>query len=264
MRHRIDPALRRVALLLLLCGCGGAGAQEGSASGDAADAAESPAAPARDPRQTVVLVDFSTSRPAEELQQSRRLTTDAVRSLSYGDRLVLLEVHRAGQDDAPAFVDTVARARSSAAPGRGDERRLAEHRERLERSLRVFFDSTRMGQIAGTDLFATLTSVAEHAVEAGGRPTRLLILSDMLHSTRELDMERGRVPDAAWIEQWAARGRIPRLDGVCVGVVGPDVSTDQGVRLREFWKRYFQAAGATLKDENYRNAATQTDSFDCT
>jgi hypothetical protein len=91
----------------------------------------------------------------------------------------------------------------------------------------------------------------------------------MLQSTHELNMERARpnlersIPDTTWIADRMAAGRLPRLDGVCVAVVGPDVSAVYGKKLLDFWRAYFRAAGAIFTEANYRNYMPDLSSIRC-
>jgi len=69
--------------------------------------------------------------------------------------------------------------------------------------------------------------------DAGSRETYLVVLSDMLQS------------------------------GACVTVVGGDATSSGGVAVREFWKAYLEASGATLPEGNYRLLATDGEVVGC-
>jgi len=87
-----------------------------------------------------------------------------------------------------------------------------------------------------------------------------VVLSDMLHSTPDLDMQRrGGVKDAAWIEQQRKLGLIPDLRGVCIAAIGAEIVTPRGVAVQKFWTAYFTAAGAQFRAENYRRFMVPSD-----
>ena len=111
-------------------------------------------------------------------------------------------------------------------------------------------------------MLTTLYRAADYAKAANGRRTTLLLLSDMLNATRELNMERaGGVPDSAWIAARVGEGRVPDLRGVCVVVVGADVRTGTGVAVRRFWEGYLRAAGAEVAE--YRNMVSDAGEVGC-
>jgi hypothetical protein len=48
-----------------------------------------------------------------------------------------------------------------------------------------------------------------------------------------------------------------------VFVVGADATTRTGARVREFWRHYFDASGATFRPENYRNMVADAGEIGC-
>lgn len=60
-----------------------------------------------------------------------------------------------------------------------------------------------------------------------------------------------------------ASGVLPRLEGACVAVIGADATTPNGIAVREFWQQYFEAAGASLDEDNYRLIATDRGALRC-
>jgi hypothetical protein len=86
----------------------------------------------------------------------------------------------------------------------------------------------------------------------------------MLQSAHGIEMSHGGgVPGTDWIERQRARGLLPRLDGACVTVIGADATSSNGVAVREFWKHYFERAGAVLAERNYRLLATGGQGITC-
>lgn len=127
-----------------------------------------------------------------------------------------------------------------------------------------FFQPPPGQPVMTTDLLAMLQRAADYAHGAGGRRTTLLLVSDMLNATAELNMERaGGVPDPAWIAQRQADGRVPDLRGVCVVVAGADVSSARGVAVRDFWRAYFEAAGADFDADRYRTLIADPGAVGC-
>ena len=219
--------------------------------------ASDPGLAAKPARQVMVVIDVSGSRNARELAEGQELLDRVLGTLSFRDRVVLIEMHESNGGGRERWADTMPAARRPSNPTAAD-------REALENSVRaaravapVFFDSTRVGHVRTTDVFATLQTVAEYQRDAGERQPVIVLLSDMLHSTRELEMSRpGNVPDLSWIERRQREGTLPRLDDACVIVVGADYSTAHGSRVRQFWMDYFAAAGAELPARNYRTTIT--------
>ncbi|MDB4879065.1 MAG: hypothetical protein JWL60_511 [Gemmatimonadetes bacterium] len=128
----------------------------------------------------------------------------------------------------------------------------------------TFFDPAASRKVMSTDLFHTLHRAADYAKAANGRRTTLVLLSDMLQSTGQVNMERsGGIPGDAWITGLESEGRLPDLRNVCVLVVGADATTRSGARARQFWSHYFEAAGATYRPGNYRNMVSDPGEIGC-
>ncbi len=128
----------------------------------------------------------------------------------------------------------------------------------------ILFDSVRAKEILSTDIFGTLTRAADYAKASRNRGTTLLLLSDMINETPDVRMVSPQgIPRDAWIERLTSAKRIPRLDGVCVVVVGADVSSARGAAIRDFWDKYFQAAGTRVDPDNYRNMISDPSEVTC-
>ena len=112
--------------------------------------------------------------------------------------------------------------------------------------------------------FRTISRAADYAKSGAGRRTTLVLLSDMLQSTADVNMERaGGIPSDAWTDALKRDGRLPDLRNVCVFVIGGDPTTRTGARVRHFWEHWFQAAGATFPRENYRNMVADPGEIGC-
>jgi hypothetical protein len=201
-------------------------------------------------KQVVVAVDLSGSLTDQERTSNRNLLSILAGSMTYGERLVLVQAHAKGvRDDAVVNPIEMPVARNPARPLERDRRALAMAHQTADIYIGKLFQRPPAN---GTDLIATLHTAAERVRDGGGRQTTLVVLSDMLQCTRDFCMERtGVVPDSEWILAQKGQGLMPDLSGVCVSVVGADATTPQGVRVREFWESYFQAAGADLTRERY-------------
>jgi hypothetical protein len=74
---------------------------------------------------------------------------------------------------------------------------------------------------------------------------------------------RQEIPSDGWIRHRAGEKRIPQLRGVCVVVAGADVSSARGAAIREFWNKYFEAAGTQVSPDNYRNMISDPSEVSC-
>jgi hypothetical protein len=181
-----------------------------------------------------------------------------------GDRIVLIETYRSGVDSAGQWQDSIPAQRIPGTLTGRDRRNVAEFRLVAHQMASSFFDPAAAGKVMSTDLFHTLYRAADYAKAANGRRTTVLLLSDMLQSTREVNMERqGGIPADSWTDGLKAERRLPDLRDVCVFVVGADATTRTGARVREFWRHYFDASGATFRPENYRNMVADAGEIGC-
>jgi hypothetical protein len=214
--------------------------------------------------QYIVGIDISGSRTPTQLREAEELLAGLVGRMTNGDRLVLVETYQTGTDAARQWDDSIPAPRRSDRLTAGERKKAERFRSSAAMVARTFFDTTRSRQIKTTDLLATLRRAADYAKAGHGRPTTVLLLSDMLNATPELNMERaGGIPDSAWVAQREAEGRLPDLRGVCVYAVGGDVGSARGVRARAFWRAYFTAAGARYADEHYRNMVSDAGEVRC-
>jgi hypothetical protein len=239
------------ALCVLACGCGSA----------AAELKEQLAAP---PKQIIVGIDISGSRTPSQLREEQAVIDGLIERMSFGDRIILIETYRTGIDSAGQWQDSIpATRRPDVITGR-DRNNLEQFRVVASQMASTFFDPEQSRKVKSTDLFHTLARAADYATSANGRMTTLVLLSDMLQSTAEVNMERaGGVPPDSWINQRKAEGRLPDLHGVCVFVVGADPLSSTGARVRKFWQRYFDATGATFGPANYRNMVADAAELRC-
>ena len=225
------------------------------ASSEAADA------PAPKPVNWIVGVDLSSSRDSNAVAAERHLVASLDRSIHNGDRLTIFRVYERGlEGNNDPWIWDVPRSATPAHPTLSDSIKLEKTSRALNAQPPIVFDQSIAGKLNGTDLFATLYRVADIVRSDPGHVHRLLLVSDMLQSTSDVNMERA-IPSPGWVSENA--GRIPRLDGVCVAIAGPDVSKAYDHKLHAFWQAYFKAARAELREDNYRNYMPDVSSVRC-
>src|SRR6266513_831936 len=228
-----------IALALIVTGCGGT-----------AVGGESPS----QGHSWIVGIEISGSRTKTELDESKQLLHALIDRLQAGDHLTLIEVYQGGRLPARQWTDSI-RAPRKAGELTGSERlRCDDFRAVARMQTSILFDSARTKEIQSTDIFGTLTRAADYAKASRNRATTLLLLSDMINETPDVRMtSRQDIPSDNWIRHLAAARRIRQLRGVCVVGAGADVSSARGAAIRDFWNKYFEAAGTHVSPDNYRN-----------
>ena len=218
---------------------------------DAAVGGESPTAA----HFYIVGIDISGSRTRSELDESKKLLDGVIDRLQAGDHLTLIEVYQGGREPARQWSDSIRAPKKSGQLTASEKRRLDDFKGIARMQTSILFDSVRARAIQSTDIFGTLSRAADYARASRNRgTTTLLLLSDMMNETPDVTMtSRQEIPGNTWIRRRADANRIPRLGGVCVVVVGADVSSARGAAIRSFWDRYFEAAGTRVAPDNYRN-----------
>lgn len=217
--------------------------------GEAADVPED-----AEPKELVVFVyDRSTSLPDHTLEMARQLTRERLDKLGHGDRIAAVQVLQLSLAEPPRrWSQQVPEREYTGAAIRADSASRARFLENVKIYLEPFSDPDDRNDITGTDLLSTMHDVAEELRPYRDRRATLYLFSDMLQSTREMEMERlQRMPPGNWVSDMKSRERLPELSGLCVVVVGARVDTEAGQKVKAFWEEYFEATGATLLDENY-------------
>lgn len=242
----------RGPLLLLALGtllaCGG----DPSAFPDSANARTS----SGDGTKLVIFAyDRSTSITADQLERAESLTRSRLRSLGPGDRISAMQILQLSLADLPKrWSQTVPIGTGRASPTHADSVLRTRFLRDAADYLATFSDTADRADIDGTDLLATFHDIGEElrVLEAHPGGAVLYLFSDMLQSNRVIDMEGlRRMPAEGWIQEHESGGMLPTLEGLCVVVVGARVDTELGQRVREFWRRYFDATGATFLLRNY-------------
>ncbi len=212
----------------------------------------------------IVGIDISGSRTKTELDESKKLLDGLIDRLQAGDHLTLIEVYQGGREPARQWTDSIRAPRNAGKLTASDRRRLEDFKDIARIQTSILFDSARAKGSLSTDIFGTLTRAADYAKASRNRGTTLLLLSDMMNETPDVRMtNQADIPGNRWIRELAAEKRIPRLEGVCVVVAGADVSTARGAAIRDFWDKYFAAAGTRVSPDNYRNMISDPGEVAC-
>lgn len=212
----------------------------------------------------IVAVDISGSRTPTELGESKQLLNALIDKLEVGDRLTLVEMYQGGKVPARQWSDSTRAPKMSGKVGPSELRRLEDFKSIARMQAQILFDTTRAKEIRHTDIFGTLVRAADYSRPAPNTRRTLLLLSDMINETHDVTMtSRSEIPSDAWIKHLASQQRIPQLRDVCVVVAGADVSSARGAAIRDFWEKYFAAAGAHLDPDNYRNMIANPAEVSC-
>jgi hypothetical protein len=212
----------------------------------------------------IVGVDISGSRTPTELAESKQLLNRLIDNLEVGDRLTLVEMYQGGKLPARQWSDSTRAPRKAWEPGPSELRRLEDFKAVARVQAQVLFDTARSKEIKNTDIFGTLVRAADYSRPSPNTRRTLLLLSDMINETPDVTMTtRSAIPTDAWIKHLSAAQRIPQLRDVCVVVAGADVSSARGAAIRDFWEKYFEAAGTHLNPENYRNMIANAAEVSC-
>jgi len=211
----------------------------------------------------IVGIDISGSRTANELDESKKLLDALIDRLQAGDHLTLIEVYQGGREPARQWTDSIRSARTPGKLTASEQQRLGDFKDIARMQTSILFDSLRAKEIHATDIFGTISRAADYA-KASNHGATLLLLSDMINETGDVRMtSEGEIPGDGWIRRLATAKRIPRLNGVCVVVAGADVSSARGAAIRDFWDKYFAAAGTSVSPDNYRNMISDPSEISC-
>jgi hypothetical protein len=212
----------------------------------------------------IVGIDISGSRTKAELDESKQLLDALIGRLEAGDRLTLIEVYQGGREPARQWSANIRAPKDPEKPTASDRRRVDDFKNIARMQTSILFDSVRAKAIQSTDILGTLHRAADYAKASRYRGTTLLLLSDMINETADVRMVNPQdIPRDDWIRRLASARRIPQLGGVCVVVAGADVSSARGAAIREFWNKYFEAAGTRVSADNYRNMISDPSEVAC-
>lgn len=191
---------------------------------------------------TIVLLDLSESTGPREFK-ANALAVEGVIAwiVQPGERLTILGIRDRSFGTPPIFAETAPRS-----GGRFGEY-MDAWRAKAIREWRAVAGQLRPSA-KGTDILGALARASTEFGEVAGAAKRLIILSDMRHVGRGLNLETGHAPPA--MSTLEGRGLVARLDGVEVWVLGVHtVGSDIGPwrDLKAFWGEYFLRSSAELK-----------------
>lgn len=237
---------RRAAALIAL-GLVAACAPDGP-DAEVALANEAPAAPLH---QIIFAYDRSTSITPEELNVYQSLTAQNVDYLSHNDRVAAIGVLQLSLTETPDRWQVQVPDREFANKDlSSDSTALVRFRRDARDYLRKFTVPEGREGYKGTDILSTLFDIASEVRAYPDHKSTVILFSDMLQATEEMNME-GNAPPEDWVAKRKAEGRLPDLSGACIVVAGARTDTAEGQKVKKFWQDYFQATGATLLDRNY-------------
>lgn len=205
------------------------------------------------PRHFIVGVDRSGSRTAQQLADMRQFLDALLQQASFGDRVDIVEVFQSPLDNVREFRDSIPALRPGRAATAREERRKRAVQAAFRSAAGVFTDTAGVSRIRHTDILGFLTRVSDYIEVDGRREPVIVLLSDMIHDTPDLNFSRASaIPSAQWIRQRVDAGLHPSLRRACIVAVGVDVGTPRATRLRQFWFEFMRAADAVLLESNYR------------
>jgi len=186
----------------------------------------------------------------EGAQYIARLT----KSLNFGDHISVLQIQEEGLQDHPKhWADDMPMPSDPPFVSSYDMKMLEAEQENVQTAVTSLSKIPVGTKLLHTDIFTTLGMAGQYAKDFKGQPITLILLSDMLQSTKTVEMDHARhMPTANWISQQKTEGLLPDFTGGCVLVVGADGVTPAGLKVRNFWESYFAATGASLPGANYR------------
>jgi hypothetical protein len=217
------------------------------------------------PTLYIIGVDVSDSfQTPERVDQARSLVDGVIQNMTYGDAIAIVETFRSGSDSVGSWTDSIPAARHPGSPSVNERRHLDQFKD-VAKTIAASFIRPRKPAIS-TDILALVQRASDYAkvAQLRGRPTTLVIVSDMMNYSNELKMTNiASIPTEAWVTSRKAQGLIPELPGMCVGVSGADVSSTRGIAVRNFWQNYFKATGANFSQDRYRTLMLDAKQVSC-
>jgi hypothetical protein len=213
----------------------------------------SPACARERPLELVVLVDLSRSVDATgpdgrgEFQKNIAAVSEMLKRLPGGAHISILGITE-NSFAQPYFLLSAALASEGGYFGE----RLVQARRHLEISWRNRSRELTPSS-SGTDLLGAILVASQIFQKSGAqRRSVLVILSDMWQETRELNFSKATELCAkSAFEEINSQKLLPNLRDADVYALGVDSAGRKRIDwvcAREFWAKYFQETGATLRD----------------
>lgn len=213
-----------------------------SCHGNKQEAPKAPLSPA-----VLVMVDFSQSA-ASLLPDYKRYLDEIVGRIPAGGRINVGKIQKATVASFEPFISEVVPGE----PGLMDVEEDVRDEQRavglrIRRAVDSVFSSPTFSP--GTNIISALGLV--HDVFPNSDRRVLVLLSDMQHTSSDLDLEKANITDK-FIEATLAKlqqaGQLPDLKGVEVYVAGATAKTDERYNsIKKFWLKLFAQAGAEVR-----------------
>lgn len=219
-------------------------------------------APKPPKREVMVALDVSGSRSSADLKADRQLVEQIIERLDPADRIVLMTVDGRTRARGNGWPFLIPEVKHYPHKSQIEQQNITDSKSDINKQVEDLFQGEQ--KKVETNIFGTMFTVADFRHESGGRPTTLILFSDMIQDSDKVRFDRnGGIPKTTWITEQRDGGRLPKLNGVCVSVVGADTSTAQGLAIRSFWSAYFSETGADFSADRYRQTVTDVSTLFC-
>lgn len=194
----------------------------------------------------LVMVDFSLSA-REDLPRYRNYLDAIFNAMPPKSRLVVGKIAETTEATFDPFIDV-------AFPDESFWTTNPEEVEEQKHSIRTDFqerceDVFRSPALSQFTNIVSAFGLVDHVFPTSKRRI-LVLLSDMLHSSTDFDLETAKITEQyieTTVQRLKQQGSLPRLDGVELYVAGARAPTDDRYRaVKKFWYRVFQETGVHL------------------
>ncbi len=197
--------------------------------------------------RVLVMVDFSLSA-RQDLPEYQKHLRVILNEMPPNSRLVVGKIVEKTESEFAPFIDETFPDESFWWTNPEDVKEEKESiRKRFDARCEEAFRNPTLSPY--TNIVSALSLVDQIFPNAKRRV--LVLLSDMLHSSTDFDLEKATITDEfieTTVDMLRKQDRLPRLDGVEVYVAGARAPTEERYRaVRKFWLRVFQETGAQLK-----------------
>ncbi len=206
------------------------------------------------PARTIVFVDQSASIPEAQQAEWEKVVGGLLGRLKAGDAFAVFGIHDQSLNAKPIFQAEVPALEEGAGLDEWEtwKRRLNQIRKEAKEAFNQALHPEQ--RALSTDIFSAINRVQPDRT----RKTSLIFMSDMLHSTRELDLEKTRLVEgniASLLNPVIAKHqwRQGALEGAAVHCVLNSVELRENsplndrLVLRRFWAALFEFLGAEVE-----------------
>jgi len=197
--------------------------------------------------QVLVMTDFSLS-VRQDLPEYQKDLYVILNEMSPNSRLVVGKIVATTEATFSPFIDFTFPDENFWLTNQDDVQDEKDSiRARFDTLCQEAFRSPRLSQ--QTNIVSALSLVKQ--VFPTSKRRVLVLLSDMLHSSTDFDLEKASITDTyieATVGMLKKQNRLPDLRGVDVYVAGARAPTEERYRaVKKFWFRVFEETGAQLK-----------------